>query len=367
MIRCALVGASGYTGAELAAILLRHPGAEIVGMFGSAREGEARQGPTRRFSGLHPRFRGECDMPIEPAEPAAIMACRPDAVFLCTPHEVSAHLVGRLRASGCRAVVLDLSAAFRLPDAAQYREFYNFTHPCPELLAEAVYGLVERARPRLAGAQLIAVPGCYPTSVILPTAPLVEAGAIRPGTRVIADCISGVSGAGRTPSERNMFCEVGVQPYGVWNHRHGPEIETHAGCGVVFTPHLGPYERGIVSTLHVELAEGWTEGRVRTLLGEVYAGSAFVRLLPAGEWPSVHGVRGTNSCDIGLAEGRGGGAGHLILVSAIDNLLKGASGQAVQCMNVRFGLDETSGLRGRGTHGSESRATESRATLGGGA
>lgn len=336
MIRCALVGASGYTGAELAAILLRHPDAEIVGVFGSSREG-----PERTLSGLHPRFRGECDLPVEPADGAAIAACGADAVFLCTPHEVSAHLVGELRAAGCPAVVLDLSGAFRLAEPGLYESVYKFTHPCPDLLGEAVYGLAERARGGLREARLIAVPGCYPTSVILPLAPLVGAGTVRPGTRPIADCISGVSGAGRTPSERNVFGEVSVQPYGVWTHRHRPEIDRYVGCGVVFTPHLGPFERGILSTMHVELAEGWDEARARDMLTAAYSSSPFVRLLPAGSWPSVGGVRGTNYCDIALAEGD---ARHLIVVSAIDNLIKGASGQAVQCMNLRFGLDEGAGL-----------------------
>ncbi|MBK7406557.1 MAG: N-acetyl-gamma-glutamyl-phosphate reductase [Phycisphaerales bacterium] len=337
MIRCAVVGASGYTGAELAAILLRHPETEIVGMYGSAREGAA-----RTFSELHPRFRGECDLPIQAAEAGTILGGSPDAVFLCTPHEASAALACDLidAAPGGPPTTFDLSAAFRLPDPAAYESYYKFTHPRPALLRSAVYGLVELHRADLRTAGLVAVPGCYPTSVILPVAPLAGAGAISAGTRVVADCISGVSGAGRTPNERNVFCEVSVQPYGVWNHRHGPEITAHAGTEVIFTPHLGPYDRGIVSTLHLELAPGWTETRTREVLTSTYADAPFVRLLPAGSWPSVNGVRGTNYCDIALAE-RGG---HLIVVSAIDNLIKGASGQAVQCMNVRFGLPEQTGL-----------------------
>lgn len=339
MTRCAIVGASGYTGAELVAILLRHPHAEIVGMFGSAKEG-----PARCFSDLHPRFRGECDLAIEPAEPETILACSPDAVFLCTPHEVSATIASQLLETDPETVILDLSAAFRLPVAGDYETFYGFTHPAPELLGKAVYGLVERAGNALRTAELVAVPGCYPTSVILPLAPLVEAGAVAAGTRPVADCISGVSGAGRTPNTRNMFGEVSVQPYGVWTHRHNPEIRTYTDADVIFTPHLGPYERGIVSTIHAELAAGWDEDRVRTLLSDTYRGSRCVRVLPAGSWPSVNSVRHTNFCDIGLAVERG----HLILVSAIDNLIKGASGQAVQCMNVRFGHDETAGLMGNG-------------------
>jgi N-acetyl-gamma-glutamyl-phosphate reductase len=336
VIRCAIVGASGYTGAELASILLRHPEAEIAGMFGSAREGAA-----RTFSDLHPRFREECDLRILPAEPRTILDAAPQVAFLCTPHETSASLAGELLdAAADDLVVIDLSAAFRLPDPSLYVAHYKFTHPRPDLLGEAVYGLVELHRSALRDASLVAAPGCYPTSVILPLAPVVRAGAVREGARPVADCISGVSGAGRTPSERNLFCEVSVQPYGVWGHRHAPEIAAHAGAPVVFTPHLGPYDRGIVSTMHVQLDAGWSGERVREVLGETYAGCPFVRILPAGSWPSVNGVRHTNYCDIGLAsEGD-----HLIVVSAIDNLVKGASGQAVQCMNVRFGLSETMGL-----------------------
>lgn len=335
MIRCALVGASGYTGAELVGLLMRHPGAALSALYGSGTAG-----PARTFSDIHPRFRGECDLPIRPADADAIANDRPDAVFLCTPHEVSARLGAELFDRGL--TVLDLSAAYRLPDAEDYDRFYAFTHPRPDLLARAVYGLVERARERLATADLIAVPGCYPTSVLLPLAPLAEAGALRPGSRPIADCTSGVSGAGRTPNERNMFCEVAARPYAVWTHRHNPEIRTHAGADVVFTPHLGPYERGILSTIHVELAEGWDEPRLRALLAEAYDGERFVRLLPEGAWPSVGDVRHTNYCDIALAVE----AGHAILISAIDNLVKGASGQALQCLNARFGFPEAAGLPG---------------------
>jgi N-acetyl-gamma-glutamyl-phosphate reductase len=339
VIRCAVVGASGYTGAELVAILLRHPDVEIAGLYGSGGRAE------RVFSDLHPRFRGECDLPILESQPGTLAEA--DAVFLCTPHEASASIGAGVLDAG-DAVVLDLSAAFRLPDASLYERFYKFTHPRPELLRDAVYGLVERHRAEIASASLIAVPGCYPTSVILPLAPLVEAGAVRDGSRVIADCISGVSGAGRPASDRNAFCEVSVQPYGVWQHRHGPEIAAHARTPVVFTPHLGPYDRGIVSTIHVELAEGWTGERARDAIETEYGSESFVRVLPDGQWPSVNGVRGTNCCDIGLAADE---SGHLIMVSAIDNLIKGASGQAAQCMNVRFGLPEHTGIAGHGIAG----------------
>ncbi len=342
MIRTAIVGAGGYTGAELIELLLAHAQAEIVGVFGSASRSETRP---QTIADVAPRFRDRLDLPVLPASPEAIAATMPEAVFLATPHEASLHLAPALVERGM--CVLDLSAAFRLKDATLYPRYYGFEHTQPMHLARAVYGLVELAREDLARADLIAVPGCYPTSAILPLAPLVRAGAVRGGTRPIIDSTSGVSGAGRSPTLRGMFCEVSQQPYGVFTHRHGPEINAYAGTPVIFTPHLGPYDRGILSTIHVELADGWSESRVREALATAYADEAFIRLLPAGAWPSVGDVRGTNFCDIALAVDDA--ARHLILVSAIDNLVKGASGQAVQCMNVRFGVREALGLRGGGS------------------
>lgn len=335
MIRCAIVGVSGYTGVELAEILTRHPDASITACFGSS---DALT--QRRVEDLHPRLRAVVEGPVLPARADAILAHAPHAVFLCTPHEVSARLAPALLDHPAPPVVLDLSGAFRLTDPALYPRFYAFEHPRPDLLASSVYGLAELGRDRLRVASLIAVPGCYPTSVILPLSPLVRAGALRTGPRPVIDSTSGVSGAGRTPSDRNLFCEVSQQPYGVFSHRHGPEIELHVGARVVFTPHLGPYDRGIVSTIHAELAESWTDARVRELLARAYVDAPFVRLLPPGVWPSAGGVRTTNFCDIALAVDQG----HLILVSAIDNLVKGAAGQAVQCMNIRFNLPEAAGL-----------------------
>ena len=341
MIRTAIVGAGGYTGAELIDILLSHPQAEIVGVFGSASRSETQP---QSIAEIAPRFRDRLDLPVLPASPDAIAATMPDAVFLATPHEASLHLAPAMLERG--TCVLDLSAAFRLKDAALYPRYYGFVHTQPVLLARAVYGLVELARDDIARTDLIAVPGCYPTSAILPLAPLVRAGAVRGGTRPIIDSTSGISGAGRSPTLRAMFCEVSQQPYGVFTHRHGPEINAYAGSPVIFTPHLGPYDRGILSTIHVELADGWNESRVRETFAATYADELFIRRLPHGAWPTVGDVRGTNYCDIALAVDES--AKHLILVSAIDNLVKGASGQAVQCMNVRFGVLETLGLRGGG-------------------
>ena len=339
-INVAIVGAAGYSGAELVTWLLRHPAARIVGLFGSGRRGEADR--PMLMGDLFPRLLGRIELEIRPGDAAAIASTKPDAVFLATPHEASIELAPALLASGIR--VFDLSGGFRLSDARLYPKFYGFEHAHGELLAAAAYGMPELNRAAIAKADLVAVPGCYPTSAILPLRPLVKAGAVARGSRPIIDSISGVSGAGRTPTAKTHLCEVSVQPYNVLKHRHNPEIDQHAGTPVVFTPHLGAYDRGILSTIHVELAEGWTGPRVSNTLRDAYGREPFVRLLPTDRWPSIAGVRETNFCDIGWAVDES--HHHLIVVSAIDNLVKGAAGQAIQCMNTRFGLPETAGLLG---------------------
>lgn len=347
MIPVAVVGASGYSGAELVEILLGHAGARIAGVFGSAKREEG--GKAQAFSEVWPRFRGRLDLPVRAADVDEIVKLGVRAVFLCTPHEASMELAPKLRERG--VVVLDLSAAYRLKDAAMYPKYYGFEHHDMANLERAVYGMPELFRGAIAKSDMIAVPGCYPTSAILALAPLVRAGAIAKGAdgraaRVIIDSTSGVSGAGRSPVVRNLFCEVSQQAYSVLKHRHNPEIDAYAGTPTLFTPHLGPYERGILSTIHVELAEGWTESRVRETLAGAYAGERFVRLCAPGVWPSVADVAHTNFCDIGLAVDSAYDAKrpHLVVTSAIDNLLKGAAGQAVQCFNVRFGFDESMAL-----------------------
>lgn len=341
--RIAIVGAGGYSGAELVSIVLSHPSARPVGLFGSARR-EAADGTTRSFAEVFPRFRGRVDLPLLPASAEQIVALKPDAVFLATPHEASMELAPELLDAGL--LVLDLSAAFRFRDAAAYPPHYGFAHAHPELLEQAVYGLPEIHREKIRGARLIAVPGCYPTSAILPLAPLARAGAIRADAegvrRPIVDSTSGVSGAGRSAKEGSLFCEVSLQPYNVFKHRHNPEINAYAGVPVVFTPHLGAYDRGILSTIHVELAEGWNADRVGRTLREAYNDEPFVRLCKGGTWPAIADVRYSNFCDIGWAVDEP--THHLILASAIDNLTKGAAGQAVQCMNLCLGLPETAGL-----------------------
>lgn len=333
--RVVVVGAAGYSGAEIVGILLRHPGVEVVGLFGSA----ARADHPPRFDQLFPRFRGWTNLLVHAATNDAIVALNPDAVFLATPHEASHDLAPALCAVGI--TVLDLSAAFRLRDPAAYPIHYGFAHAHTDLLERAAYGIAELNRVEISTAQLIAVPGCYPTSVVLAVRPLVEAGLVADAP-IIVDSTSGVSGAGRSPVLKSLFCEVSQQPYGVFSHRHQPEMAQETGSDIIFTPHLGPFDRGILSTIHVTLRDSVGEVDVRAALNARYAHEPFVTLLKAGEWPSVAAVEATNRCDIGLAFDAK--RHHLILCSALDNLLKGAAGQAVQCFNIRFGFSESAGF-----------------------
>ncbi len=336
--RVSIVGAAGYAGAEAVALLLAHPGVELASLHGSARHSERPQ----PFSDLFPRFRGLTGLAVEGGAIEDLLAVRPDAVMLATPHEASHDLAPLLLEQGI--TVLDLSAAFRLRDKNAYPRHYGFEHRHPQLLASAVYGLPELNRVAIATSMLIALPGCYPTSVVLPLAPLMRAGLLAHAP-VIVDSTSGVSGAGRTPALKSMLCEVSQQPYAVFSHRHQPEMAQESECDIIFTPHLGPFDRGILSTIHATLSEGVTAAEVRDVLLEQYSNEPFVRLLDAGHWPSVSAVERTNFCDIALAvdEARR----HLILSSAVDNLLKGAAGQAVQCLNIRLGLPEWLGLGAR--------------------
>jgi N-acetyl-gamma-glutamyl-phosphate reductase len=338
-IRIAIVGAPGYTGAELASILASHPEVELVGLFGSDRRA-ASDAAAESMGDLFPRLAGVVDLPVRAGDAASILACRPDAVFLATPHEASERLAPALLEAG--VVVFDLSAAFRLRDAALYPRHYGFEHGHPSLLADAVYGLPEVAGDALRSASLVACPGCYPTSVILPVRPLVRAGIIDASRPVIVDSASGVSGAGRSAAVKSLFCEVSLQPYGVLSHRHQPEMAQETGARILFTPHLVALDRGILSTIHADLAPVRTLADARACLEAAYADAPFVRLLPAGRWPSIAAVERTNCCDIALGTDDAGT--HLVVSSAIDNLTKGAAGQAVQAFNVRFGIDEATGL-----------------------
>jgi len=340
-LRVAVVGASGYAGAELLAILANHPAARVVGLFGSSKKAEE-GAPTA--ADLFPRFEGTTigALKVEPFSIDAAKALELDAIFLATPHELS-HEVARSLVDA-NIVVLDLSAAFRLSDRAVFEKNYGFAHQHAALLAEAVYGLAEFNADAVAKARVVAVPGCYPTASILAIRPLVEAGLVDMTRPAIVDAVSGVSGAGRKAEVKSLFCEVSMQAYGVFKHRHRPEITEHAGISTIFTPHLGCYERGILATVHLELKPGTTDAQVRAAYDAAYAGRPFVRVLKAGRWPSVAAVERTNFCDIGFALETSSHGTHLIVESAIDNLVKGAAGQAVQCMNLRFGFDETAGF-----------------------
>jgi N-acetyl-gamma-glutamyl-phosphate reductase len=267
-------------------------------------------------------------------------------VFCCLPHgttqEVLAGLPKHLR-------ILDLSADFRLTDPAAYAQWYGHAHRALELQGEAIYGLTEVNRAGIANARLIAVPGCYPTGSLLPLVPLVKK-AVIDADDIVIDAKSGVTGAGRGLKETSLFAEVseGITAYGVASHRHMPEIEQGLSVAagrpikVSFTPHLMPMNRGILSTIYVRYAKGATLADLRRVLEDAYATEPFVRILPDGKVPATHHVRGSNLCHIGLAQDRL--SGRAILVSAIDNLVKGASGQAVQDMNAMLGIAETTGL-----------------------
>lgn len=352
-VRTIIVGATGYTGAELVGLLAHHPGVELVGLFGSEKRTQS-----IAFENEFPRYRGLVNAMIEPMDLDILRDRQADAVFLATPHAVSAELAYQLR--GSVDVVVDLSAAFRVPNPAFYPQWYNLTHADNDLLAGAVYALVEHNRPALLGADLLAVPGCYPTASLLGLLPVAKAGGLARGGFVSINGISGVSGAGRAPSVPNLFSEVSLRPYGVSGHRHQPEIEHHLQAadsnatttttsiapspGVLFTPHVGPWDRGMVVTSHVKLVQGWDAAKVRNAYEQAYPRSEnpFVRMLPADHWPSVAAVEHTNFCDIAWHYD----AGHqaLVVTSAIDNLVKGAAGQAVQAFNVRIGFEETQGL-----------------------
>lgn len=337
MIRAAVIGATGYTGAELVRILHSHPEVELSVLT-------SRQYAGRRFSDAFPAFYGRVDLPVE-AYDAKLVGKNADVVFMALPHKMPMALVPELLHMGCR--VIDLSADFRFLDVNAYEKAYE-PHQAPELLHEAVYGLCEIFRKEIAGAKLIGNPGCYPTCTLLPLAPLVREGLLE--NEMVVDAKSGISGAGRGLSLGNMYCEIaqGFKAYKIGEHRHRPEIVEvlgHIGLEnpkVTFVPHLVPTIRGMLATSYVRLKEKRSEREIRDLIAAFYTDAPFVRVLPEGQLPDLSFVRGTNFCDIGLK--LDGETGTLVLVSAIDNLVKGAAGQAVQNLNIMFGLDEALGL-----------------------
>ncbi len=338
--RAVVIGATGYAGRELVALLAAHPDIELVGLFASSKH--AATGSLRTFADEFPRYRGVVDLHIEPTNVEAITERSPEVVFLATPAEVSCELVSKLRDHV--GVLVDLSAAFRIPDATTCERWYSIKHTDTALLDSAAYGLVEHARDSLFEADLIAAPGCYPTAALLGLLPLAQAGALEANEPVSIVGISGVSGAGRSATTGQLFCEVSLKPYAITGHRHTPEIEHHLGLSALFTPHVGPWDRGMVVTSHAKLADGWDAARVNETFELAYPThmNPFVRLLTDGQCPNVAAVERTNFCDLAWhveSEHR-----KIVVTSAIDNLLKGAAGQAVQAMNLRLGFEESAGL-----------------------
>ncbi|HTT70318.1 MAG TPA: N-acetyl-gamma-glutamyl-phosphate reductase [Anaeromyxobacteraceae bacterium] len=336
-LTCAIVGASGYTGLDLTRLAARHPQLKLVALLSDRWAGEA-AGDRLPLSGPSAGLRYGAL-----SEASAVEA---EVVFLATPPEVSVELVPRLIARGLR--VVDLSGAFRLADKAAYPTWYGFQHAAPELLAEARYGLPELNRAALAGARLITNPGCYATATAMALAPLVKSGLVSPDGVAVA-AMSGVSGAGRKASEEYSFCELDedLRAYRLGRHQHVPEIEQtvkrYAGrCGPIsFVPHLVPVRRGILATATLRLAEGVAVRALEEVYLAAYRDEPFVRVLPAGQ-VAVKDVARTNRVHLGVAvDARAGAA---VAVAAIDNLVKGAAGQALQALNAAMGWDETSGL-----------------------
>ncbi len=348
--KVAIVGASGYSGEELVKLLLNHPHAELVAVTSRQNAGQTLAQVFPKFAS-HPRCKA-----LRFVEPnAELLAKQADVVFLALPHGVAAEYAVPLLNAGC--VVIDLSADFRLKSPEVYKEFYAHDHPAPDLLKKSVYGLPEIHREEIKQSLLIASPGCYPTSILLPVIPLLKAGLIKPAG-IIADSLSGVSGAGRKAENDYLFCECNesVRPYGVPKHRHLSEIEEQlslaAGAKVTiqFTPHLIPVNRGILTTLYLAPEKHFSTAAEAGVLAEqvaacytrAYGNEPFVRLLEGKALPDTKNVVGTNVCEIAWRlDPR---TGRLIVMSAEDNLVKGASGQAVQSMNLLCGWPETAGL-----------------------
>jgi N-acetyl-gamma-glutamyl-phosphate reductase len=346
----AVVGASGYAGEDLVRLLVNHPRADLIAVTSRQYSGQTLAQVFPKFA-HHPKAKS-----LRFAEPnAEVLAKQATVIFLALPNGVAAEFAVPLVHAGCR--VIDLSADFRIKSAAIYEEFYAYPHPAPELLAQSVYGLPERYRAAIKSARLVACPGCYPTSVLLPTLPLVHAGLINPHS-IIANSLSGVSGAGRKVESDYLFveCNESMRPYGVPKHRHLSEIEQElslaAGRTVVvqFTPHLIPVNRGILTTLYLAPAEHFNHSAGAARLSKkidacyqaAYGHEPFVRLLDGNTLPDTKNVVATNVIEI--ARRVDPRTGRLLVMSAIDNLTRGTSGQAVQCLNLMCDFPETTGL-----------------------
>lgn len=340
VVRVAIIGATGYTGVELLRILLHHRRARVSVLTSRKYEGQ----PIER---VFPVLRGCTDLVCETLDFDGV-AERSDFVFTAVPHRTAMEVVPGFCERG--KSVVDLSADFRFRDPRVYEKWYQ-PHTCEALLREAVYGLPEIHREAIRKAQIVGNPGCYPTGAILGLVPLIKANLLDV-SEIVIDAKSGVSGAGRDPTVATLYCEIneGLTAYKIFEHRHAPEIEqelTHFSgepVRICFVPHLVPMDRGILSTIYVRLSQRQETGGLLALYSSFYEGEPFIRVCPEGEYPNVSDVRGSNFCDIGVRVADDGG--RAVIVTAIDNLAKGASGQAIQNMNLMCGFPEQEGLRG---------------------
>lgn len=338
MIKVGIVGGTGYTGVELLRILSTHPDVELTAITSRKEDGMP-------VADMFPSLRGRVKLAFSSPDKARLTDC--DVVFFATPHGVAMAQAPELLAAGVK--VIDLAADFRLQDTATFEQWYKMPHSCPDLLKEAAYGLVELNRDAIRKARIVGNPGCYPTTMQLGLAPLLKAGVID-ASHLIADCKSGVSGAGRKAEVATLFSEASdnFKAYGVSGHRHTPEtLErlatlTKDKVGLLFTPHLTPLIRGMHSTLYARLTKEMNNDALQKLFEEAYADEPFVDVMPFGSHPETRSTRASNMLRIALHRPNEGDTVVVLVVQ--DNLVKGASGQAVQCMNLMFGLDETTGL-----------------------
>lgn len=336
MISVAVVGGTGYTGVELLRLLVSHPEVELKMVTSRSEAGKP-------VAEMFPNLRGFTDLCFSEPDSKLLGSC--DVVFFATPNGTAMKMVPELLQQGTR--VIDLAADFRLKDVAQWKHWYGMDHACADILAEAVYGLPELNREAVRGARMVANPGCYPTAVALGFLPLIEKGLVDDQS-LIADAKSGVSGAGRGANITSLLCEASenFKPYGVDGHRHLPEIRQTLGgvagheVGLTFVPHLTPMIRGIEATLYARLTAPVKD--LHTLYEQRYSDELFVDVLPAGIMPETRSVRGANLCRVSVFRPQGGDT--VVVSSVIDNLVKGAAGQAIQNMNIMFGLDEVAGL-----------------------
>ena len=335
MTKIGIIGGTGYTGVELIRLLLRHPQADIVVITSRSESG-------KRVSEVFPSLRGFCELKFSKPDSKSFAAC--DLVFSATPNGIAMSMARDLLEAGVR--LIDLAADFRIKDLAAWEHWYGMTHACPELIHKAVYGLPELNRNAIRGARLVANPGCYPTAVTLGWMPLLKAGLVDTAD-LIADAKSGVSGAGRGANVGALLTEAGdsFKAYGVSGHRHHPEIQQTLSqisgkqAELIFTPHLTPMIRGIYATLYAKLLPG-KDVDIQQLYEEEYVDEPFVDVMPPGSLPDTRSVRGSNNCRIAVYKNDQ----KLIVLSVIDNLVKGAAGQAVQNFNLMFGYDERAGL-----------------------